>query len=72
MASLFASAAHSHAYRQRSDDVIADVILQLSRENDELAEEVLQLRAAVQIYSELADRLSGRQHHTSRGSHGTL
>jgi hypothetical protein len=70
MASYLASAAHSHAYR--NDDVIADVILQLSRENDELAEEVLQLRAAVQIYSELADRLSVRQRHVARGSHGTL
>ncbi len=68
MAAFPAGAAHSHATRQLSDDVIAAIILHLSLENEVLAEEVLQLRAAVRIYSELASRLSASPAAQSAGS----
>jgi hypothetical protein len=71
MACISASAAHSPASRQRCDDTIAKVILQLSSENEALTEEVRQLRAAIQVYSALAERLRGNQG-AGRGYHGTV
>jgi hypothetical protein len=72
MACISASAAHSIASSRKSSESPAETILRLQRENDSLSEEVLQLRAAVSIYSELASRLSARQRFAGRDFHGTL
>jgi hypothetical protein len=42
------------------------------RENEALREEVRQLRAAIHVYSELADRLDVQRRYAARDFHGTL
>jgi hypothetical protein len=46
--------------------------VRLRRENETLREEVRQLRAAIHVYSELADRLDVQRRYAARDFHGTL
>lgn len=57
---------------QCKDDLIAEVILRLSGENEALSEEVRQLRAALQLFTEWAARISDRQSRIAGGLYGTL
>ena len=45
-------------FRPLSSDQMTDMLLQLTKENMELNEEVLQLRAAVMMFKEVGNRLS--------------
>lgn len=63
---------YARASNRQAREPQAAVILRLRRENEALREEVRQLRAAIHVYSELADRLDVRRRYAARDSHGTL
>jgi hypothetical protein len=63
---------HAPASGWQPGDPPADAIPRLQLENEILREEVRQLRASVQVYSELAARLAARQRFAARDLHGTL
>jgi hypothetical protein len=65
-------ASYSPGSDRLSREPQAAVILRLRRENEALREEVRQLRAAIHVYSELADRLDVRRRRAARDFHGTL
>jgi hypothetical protein len=46
--------------RPLTSDQMTQTLLQLTKENMDLNEEVLQLRAAVMMFREIGDRLSSR------------
>jgi hypothetical protein len=63
---------HAPVSGRQPDGPPVDVIRRVHRENEILREEVRQLRAAIQVYSELAARLAARQQFIAREFHGTL
>jgi hypothetical protein len=65
-------ASHASASGWQPGDASADAIPRLRFENETLREEVRQLRAAVQVYAEVAARLAARQRFAGRAFHGTL
>jgi predicted aconitase len=72
MSCYFGAPSHAPVFGLQPGDAAADAIPRLQFENEALREEVRQLRAAVQLYSEVATRLAARQRFTARDFHGTL
>lgn len=72
MACSSVRASHARVAGWQPGDASPDVIPRLQFENEILREEVRQLRAAVQVYSAVAARLSDRQRFNVVDFHGTI